>query len=80
MVDGADNGELATWLDREHGIMVRVGLHCAPAAHRRLGTFPAGTVRLALSPDTRDDDLDRLLSALRVAAQGARGDHGGQSP
>lgn len=80
VVEGVDNGELATWLDREHGIMVRAGLHCAPAAHRRLGTFPAGTVRVALSPDTSDADLDLLLSALRVAAQGARGGHGGQSP
>lgn len=80
VVEGVDNGELATWLDREHGIMVRVGLHCAPAAHRRLGTFPAGTVRVALAPDTSDADLDLLLQALRVAAQHARTDHGGQRP
>jgi len=30
-----DSGELAAWLDRERGIMLRAGLHCAPAAHRR---------------------------------------------
>ena len=40
---GKDNGELAAWLDRKHGIMVRAGLHCAPSAHRRLETFPNGT-------------------------------------
>jgi cysteine desulfurase / selenocysteine lyase len=34
-------------LDEEFGIMCRVGLHCAPAAHRTIGTFPEGTVRLA---------------------------------
>lgn len=76
VVDGVDNGELAARLDREHGIMVRVGLHCAPAAHRRLGTFPAGTVRVALSADTRPDDLNRLVDAFhepeRPATRGGR--------
>jgi cysteine desulfurase family protein len=34
-------------LDEEFGIMCRVGLHLAPAAHRTIGTFPEGTVRFA---------------------------------
>lgn len=60
----ADAGELAAWLDRRHGIMLRVGLHCAPAAHRRLGTFPAGTLRVGLGPFNREQDVDMLLAAL----------------
>lgn len=39
--------EIAFRLDRQHDIMVRVGLHCAPLAHKTIGTFPRGTVRLA---------------------------------
>lgn len=44
-----DNGEVTYLLDREYGIMTRCGLHCAPSAHRTLGTFPRGTVRFSLS-------------------------------
>ena len=64
-VGGADNGTIAAGLDREHGIMLRPGLHCAPAAHRRLGTFPDGTLRAGIGPFTTDDDIDRLVRAVR---------------
>jgi cysteine desulfurase family protein len=42
-----DNSEVAFLLDREFGIMTRVGLHCAPNAHKTLGTYPKGTVRFS---------------------------------
>ena len=67
-IDGVDSGELATWLDRERGIMLRAGLHCAPAAHRRLGTFPAGTVRVGIGPFTTERELEGLVDAVRTAA------------
>lgn len=63
-VAGADVGELAGRLDAEHGIMLRAGLHCAPAAHRRLGTFPDGTLRAGVGPFSSDDDVDALLTAV----------------
>ncbi len=63
-VHGVDLGELAAWLDREHGLMLRAGLHCAPAAHRRLGTFPNGTLRVGIGPFTSQDALDRLVEAV----------------
>jgi len=66
--DNTDSGELAGWLDREHEIMVRAGLHCAPAAHRRLGTFPDGTVRVSIGPYTTEADVDALVDAVREAA------------
>jgi cysteine desulfurase family protein len=66
-VDGTDNGELAARLDREHGIMVRPGLHCAPAAHRRLGTFPDGTLRVGIGPFNTEDDVDTLIEVIRQA-------------
>ncbi|MEX1310224.1 MAG: aminotransferase class V-fold PLP-dependent enzyme [Candidatus Sulfomarinibacteraceae bacterium] len=69
-VDGGDNGELATLLDREHGIMLRPGLHCAPAAHRRLGTFPDGTARVGIGPFTTEADVDALVAAVRAMSFG----------
>lgn len=62
---GADNGELAAILDREHQICLRPGLHCSPAAHRRLGTFPDGTLRVGVGPSNTDHDVDTLVRALR---------------
>ncbi len=67
-VGGIDSGELAAWLDRERGIMLRAGLHCAPAAHRRLGTFPNGTVRAGFGPFATEEEVDRLVEAIRWAA------------
>lgn len=43
-----DNGEVAYILENEFGIMTRCGIHCAPHAHKTLGTFPKGTVRFLL--------------------------------
>lgn len=63
-IDREDAGELAAWLDRERGIALRAGLHCAPAAHRRLGTFPTGTLRVGVGPQTTEDDIDALVTAL----------------
>jgi selenocysteine lyase/cysteine desulfurase len=46
-VSGVDASLLATELDHGFDIAVRAGLHCAPQAHRTLGTFPGGTIRLS---------------------------------
>ena len=64
---GKDVGELAAWLDRNHGIMVRAGLHCAPAVHRRLETFPNGTVRVGIGPFNTEADIDALIEAISEA-------------
>ncbi len=61
--------EVGFQLDEEYGIFCRVGLHCAPAAHRSIGTFPEGTVRLAVGPNTTMDEIDQTILALtRIAA------------
>src|SRR6056297_3262386 len=46
--NAVDAATLARVLDREHGIEVRVGLHCAPEVHRLLGTTGTGAVRYSL--------------------------------
>jgi cysteine desulfurase family protein len=53
-------------LDEDYGIMCRVGLHCAPAAHKTIGTFPDGTVRFGLSAF---NTLAQVEEALEAVAQ-----------
>jgi cysteine desulfurase family protein len=60
-----DNAAIAARLDEEYGIMTRCGLHCAPVAHKALGTFPHGVVRCSLGHMNTDEEVDKLLSALR---------------
>lgn len=56
--------QLADVLWSSYGIEVRAGLHCAPAAHRFLGSFPQGTVRFAAGPYHTPQDFEALLRAL----------------
>lgn len=72
--DSIDPASLALALDERHGVLCRVGLHCAPRAHRSLGTFPGGTVRLAPGPFLGDDDIDYALGAIREVLGGLRKD------
>ena len=53
-------GEIAYRLN-EHGICVRSGYHCAPIAHRTLGTAENGTVRVSFGYGNRAADVDRFL-------------------
>lgn len=52
-----DNAEMAYRLSSEFGIMTRSGMHCAPSAHKTLGTFPRGTVRFGLSHFLEEADI-----------------------
>lgn len=63
--------EVALRLDEEYGIMARPGLHCAPAAHRTVGTFPAGTVRFSLGAFNTSAQVDAALEAVGRLAQEA---------
>ena len=60
-----DLSRLTYEINRRAGIEARVGLHCAPSAHRTLGTFPGGTLRISPGPFTEDSDIDTLLCLLR---------------
>jgi len=69
-IDGLAPSEVGLMLDEEHGIMSRVGLDCAPAAHRTIGTFPVGTVRFSLSALSTTDEVDAAVEAVREIAAG----------
>ncbi len=63
-VEGREVSEIGQRLDEEHEVLCRVGLHCAPAAHRTLGTFPKGTVRFAPGVTTTPQEVEEALAAL----------------
>jgi selenocysteine lyase/cysteine desulfurase len=71
-IAGMAVSEAGLRLDDEAGIMCRVGLHCAPAAHRTIGTFPAGTVRFGLSAFNTMVEVEAALAAVGQLAQEAR--------
>lgn len=58
------SSDIAGQLFSERKIAVRTGLHCAPAAHKFLGTFPAGTIRFSTSYFTSDEDFTELRNVL----------------
>ena len=60
----ADNAEMTFRLEREYGIQTRCGLHCAPLAHKTLGTFPQGAVRFSVGPFTTFEELDYVHGAV----------------
>ena len=66
----ADNGEMAARLEREYGVLTRVGLHCAPLAHKTLGTFPQGAVRFSTGPFTTFADIDAAAGAVEALLAG----------
>ena len=69
-IAGKTVSEIGQRLDDEFGILTRVGLHCAPAAHHTIGSFPGGTVRLAPGIFTTMDDMQYTLSAIdKIAKQ-----------
>lgn len=66
---GIDNAEAADRLEQEFGILTRCGMHCAPAAHKALGTFPQGIVRFSVGISTTETEIDEALRAIRILAQ-----------
>ena len=63
-VDGFDAPDIGSILDDSFNIAIRPGLHCAPYAHKRFGTFPAGSVRVSPGAFTSGDDVSALIEAL----------------
>jgi len=64
-IDGFDNGIVAQRLNDEYDIALRAGLHCAPEAHRTMGTFPEGTIRISFGYFTTAEECGKLFLALK---------------
>ena len=60
-----DLAVVAHRLNEEYGIATRVGLHCAPNAHKTLQTYPTGTLRFSMGWHNNEADIDAAMKALR---------------
>jgi cysteine desulfurase family protein len=67
-VSGVSPSDVGGLLDESFGIMARTGLHCAPAAHRTLHTFPGGTVRFGFGWFNTVDEVAAAVDAVRQIA------------
>lgn len=59
-----DNSDLGYILDSEYNIITRTGLHCAPLAHKTIGTYPSGTLRFSFGYFNDEKDVDYILKSL----------------
>lgn len=67
-IDGKDNAMLARDLSDKYGIETRPGLHCAPLAHRTLGSFPEGALRLSPGYFNTEEEIEAAIKALEELA------------
>ena len=68
--EGLTPQDLAAILDGSFEVAVRPGLHCAPYAHKAVGTFPDGTLRLTPGPFTTEAEIETVLGALTEITAG----------
>lgn len=67
-IDNIDCGEVSVSLDHEYGIITRAGLHCAPLAHKTIGTFESGACRLSPGYFTTAEEIDTVIKAVHHIA------------
>ncbi len=79
-VDGVEPGEVGAILDQSFDIKARSGLHCTPAVHKTLGSFPQGTIRLSPGYFNTVEEIDFALEAIRKIAwsESLQGQYAGQ--
>lgn len=63
-IEGMDSVEVSYILDSKYDIATRAGLHCAPLAHRTIGTLESGTVRLSVGFFNTEEDIDQVIAAI----------------
>ena len=71
MEEGRDPGEIGALLNDSFDILVRAGLHCAPLAHKVLGTFPEGTIRLSMGVFNTLEEVALVAEAIQRIVEGA---------
>jgi cysteine desulfurase family protein len=65
-IEGQDPSAVGYELDQNYQIMVRVGLHCAPLAHRTIGSYPQGTIRFSFGYYNTVSDIRKAVEALKI--------------
>ncbi len=69
--DGPLPSEAGALLNTKYDILVRTGLHCAPLAHKALGTFPEGTIRISIGYFNTEEDIKTVMKAVENLARRA---------
>jgi cysteine desulfurase family protein len=64
-IKNVTSSDAADYFEEQRGILCRPGLHCAPSAHRTIGTFPRGTVRFSFGFFNTQQEVDEACEALR---------------
>jgi selenocysteine lyase/cysteine desulfurase len=70
--DNVEPGEVGAILDQAFDIKVRTGLQCAPVAHKTLGTFPLGTIRLSPGYFNNMEEIELTIKAIERVARSGR--------
>ncbi|WP_300409182.1 aminotransferase class V-fold PLP-dependent enzyme [Lagierella sp.] len=71
-MEGLDSSALAYTLDQDYGIATRAGFHCAPLAHKSIGTEKKGAVRFSFSYLNNKEEIDESIEALKKISQGVK--------
>lgn len=71
-IEGMDPAAIALQLDERFKIMSRSGIHCAPSAHKTIGTYPTGTVRFSFSYFNTQDQVTKAVESLRKISKGRK--------
>lgn len=69
IIDGRNTSDISFELDERFNIMSRPGLHCAPSAHRTIGSFPSGTVRISFGAFNREEEIHAALRAIEIISK-----------
>jgi len=72
-VEKISSSQLVEILDNDYNIMGRPGLHCAPAAHEAIKTFPSGTARFSFGIFNSIEDVEYLTSSINKIIHENRG-------
>lgn len=67
-LEGKNSGQVGSMLDQQYNIACRAGLHCAPDAHRTLGTFDKKLVRFSFSYFNKEEEVDFAIRSLAEIA------------
>ena len=68
-IGNMDSGEITFLLDSEYDIATRSGIHCAPLAHKTLGTLEQGAVRFSIGYFNTKEEIDKAVAALKEIAK-----------
>jgi len=67
-IDGVDPSDVSAFLDEEYRIAVRPGMHCAPLAHRSIGTYNVGAVRFSFGYFNTMEEITYAVNSLKEIA------------